>query len=360
MGLTNKGVPALGLALLLTTLAGCASSGAPTGDPTPAPTSGDDHCTTTLAGDKVVLTVSTLIEGFAPLVIAMQSGAFEEAGLDVSVEKISAADSLAQIGQGRLDGQLTSYSVGNMNAVASGVDMLWVAPFYELPSADSGQPLPGYWARTDLVGTGAKPDLAGLEGQTIASPTGGTGAGGMVLDKALESEGLSIDDVAFTTASGGDALIALENGAVGGAWLSAPFNQTAASNPDLRLAATYATGINGSGIIIGPSLIERPEVLVKLLQVLAETNEKYLQGDYHDNAEAVAYLAKGLEQSEESIKAGVPFIFDPTLDMTDAATYVDDLQEFMRRTGGLDYAENLAPDKLIAAEFAAKAASCLG
>lgn len=357
-------LPAVALAALLVGAAGCASDPAPApSQPETAPTdpgsSADGICEQVFDGDKVVLTVSNVIEGFAPLLIAMESGAFEEVGLDVTVEKISASDSLAQIAQGRLDGQLTSYSFGNLNAAASDVEMLWVVPFYEIPANAEGA-LPGYWARTEIVGDGAQPDLAALRGQTIMSPTGGSGAGGMVLNDALNTVDMTIDDITFATGSGGDALIAVENGAVAGAWLSAPFTQTAAENPDLRLAATYEPGLNGSGIIVGPSLLDRPDVLTKLLQVLAETNEEYLQGNYYDNAVTMEYLSAALDQPEELIRGGVPFVFDPTLSMDGAAGYVEALQEFGRTYGGLDYAENLPADRLVATEFAARAASCLG
>jgi ABC-type nitrate/sulfonate/bicarbonate transport system substrate-binding protein len=357
----NTRVPVLGASVLaLALLTGCASG--PT-SPKPEPTETDAtsaSCNVPLKNERVSLTVSTLIEGFAPIVMAMQSGAFEAAGIDFTLEKISASDSLPQIAQGRLDGQLTSYSVGNMNAVANGIEMKWVAPFYELPPTSVTEELPGYWASTKFAGTGAKPDLTSLKGQTVASPTGGSGAGGWLLAKALEKQGLKFSDVKFTTAAGADALIALENGAVAAAWLSAPHNQKAHKNPNLRLAATYEPGLNGSGIIVGPSLLDRPEVLTKLLQVLSEMNEKYLQGDYHQNAEVVAMLAKGLDQDPAIIKAGLPLIFDQTLDMADAAAYVEGLQKFARANGGgLDYDKDLSADKLVAPEFAAAAATCL-
>lgn len=42
------------------------------------------------------------------------------------------------------------------------------------------------------------------------------------------------------------------------------------------------------------------------------------------------------------------------------ADHVEELQNFMRDQGGLDYEENLDPALLVATEYAAQAASCLG
>ncbi|MBV0896148.1 ABC transporter substrate-binding protein [Microbacterium sp. NC79] len=364
MRVKPRGLAVLGLFALVATAAACSGPATPapetekpaaSGAPSEAPA---DACATPANGEEIVLTVSNPIEGFAPLIIAMESGAFEEAGLNVTVEKISAADSLAQIGQGRFDGQLTSYGAGNFNVVASGIEMKWIAPFYELP-LDTDKPLPGYWANTKYVGTADDADLTGLEGQTIGSPTGGTGAGGLVLAQALEDDGLTLDAITFTTISGADALVALENDAVAGTWLSAPFTETAAKNPNLRLAATYQPGLNGSGIIVGSKLLDRPDVLVKFLQVLAETNEAYLQGDYHKNADTLEYLATGLDQEADTIANGVPLIFDATLDMSDAVAYLENLQNFLRSQGALDYAENVPASELMSTEFAEQAASCL-
>lgn len=364
MTIRKKGLYTVGASMLaVALLSGCANGS--TDEPAPpAPSetgaAPDNACTAVLNNEKVTLTVSTPIEGFAPLLIAMESGAFEAAGIDFSLERISAADSLAQIGQGRLDGQLTSYSFGNINAVAADVDMKWVAPFYELPPTSVTTELPGYWAHVDYVGTGPEPDLTGLEGQIVSSPTGGSGAGGWLLDKALEKQGLGVEDITFATASGVDALIGLENQAVAGAWVSAPHHMTAAANPDLRLAATYEPGLNGSGIIVGPSLLERPVVLTKMLQVIAEMNAQYLQGDYHQNDEVVGWLSNALGQEAQSIKDGLVLIFDQTLDMTDAGDYVQGLQDFGRATDSLTFAENIATDRLVDGSYATAAAACLG
>lgn len=360
MRFRSTAIPAAGVGLMALLLAGCTSTASTGGDSTaPAAAPGAATCDATFDGEKVVFTVSNVIEGFAPLLVAMESGAFEEVGLDVTIEKIPAADSLAAIAQGRYDGQLTSYSAGNLNAGAEGLEMMWVAPFYELP-VDETDVLPGYWADVRYVGTGPKPDLSGLEGQLISSPTAGSGAGGLLLQDAFAEFDMTVADITFTTASGVDSLIGLENGAVAAAWLSSPFDQEAAQNPNLRLAATYPAGLNGSGLIVGPSMLDRPEVLTKVLQVMAEVADEYLQGDYYDNDETVGYLAAALGVERDLIGKGEPLIFDSTLDMTDSGAYVASLQTFMRGQGSLTYADDLPAEALVDAQYAKVAAGCLG
>ena len=318
-----------------------------------------DFCAAPLNDEPVSISFSGPIEGFAPLLLAVESGAFEAAGIDLSLERVPAADSLAQMGQGRLDGQWSSYSASHMNAVGAGIEMIWVAPSYEMPSMTVTQQMPGFWANVKYVGTGPEPDLSGLVGQTVGTPTRGTAVDGWVLAQALEAQGLSYGDVAYAQMSGADSLAALENDAVAAAWLSGPLDQQAYDNPNLRLIATYNTGLNGSGLIVGPSFLEKPEVLTKFLQVIAETSAKYLQGDYHNDDEVVDMLSNAIGQEPTMIKASVPLIFDATLDLSNGAAYINGLQEFTRTNVGLDYADNLSASSFFDASFARDAASCL-
>lgn len=311
-------------------------------------------CRTLPETEDVVLSVSRPILAFSPVLLAMQNGAFEEANLNVTVEPLSAAEALAPLSQGRIDASLTSYGAGYFNAVDSGIDLRWVMPGYSA-NPDSFE---GYWARTEVVGTGDEPDLSALEGATVGSPTAGTGAGGLVMAKALEPEGLSLADVTFTQLSGTDALLALENGAVQATWLSDPVWTQALDNPDLRFVTSYAPGINGSGLVVGPGLLDRPEVLETFLRVVSQTIEEDLGPDFLEDPEVVAHLAVALDTTPEQLAEALPLDFDADLSLDGGAEFLDELQALMQEQDVLEYDALIPGVELIDESFAQAAVAC--
>lgn len=304
--------------------------------------------------EDVVISISRPILAFAPVLLAMQNGAFEDAGLNVTIEPLAAAEALAPLSQGRIDASLTSYSAGYFNAADSGIDLRWVMPGYDA-NADSQE---GYWVRTDVVGDAEEMDIAALAGETVGSPTAGTGAGGLVLAQKLEPAGLGLSDITLTQLAGTDALVGLENGAVAATWLSDPIWVEAQANPDLRYLGGYGPGINGSGLVAGPRFIERPDVLVAFLRVVSETSAAYLQEGFLENDEVVAHLATALDTTPEALQAGLPLGFDPTLNMDGAVEFLDELQALMQEQGVLEYDELIPGADLIDDSFAVTAASC--
>ncbi|MGV9862310.1 ABC transporter substrate-binding protein, partial [Rhodococcus koreensis] len=210
---------------------------------------------------EIVISAGSKLGVFSSVLLAESTGAFDKAGLDVTLETIPSVEAIPLVAQGKLDAQMTSYSAAHFNAVDSGVDMQWMMPFDTQQEYEPGTVLPGYWAHVDYVGTGPEPDLSGLAGQTVGSPTAGTGIGGLILGKTLDSAGLGIEDVTLKQLSGSDALVALENKAVAAAWISSPLDVEAAKNHNLRPIASYAPGVTGSALIAGPKFLDRPEVM---------------------------------------------------------------------------------------------------
>lgn len=305
--------------------------------------------------EDVTLGLSRNILAFAPVFLAIENGNFEAANLNVTIEPLNSSEALAPIGQGRIDGSLTSYSVGHFNAYDSGVELQWVMPGY-YSNEDSKE---GYWVRVEDAGTEDAPDIEALRGATFGSPTGGTGAGGLILAKALEPAGMSLGDIELTQLSGTDVLVALENGAISGGWLSDPIWQQAEDNPDLRFFATYPPGVNGSGLVAGPRLLERPQVLVNFLKVVGETIDQGLTGpDHLLDEQTAAYLADAFDSTPEEIMAALPLGYDATNSLDGGAEYLDTLQGLMMDQGFLEYDTPIAGEDLIDASFGEIAAAC--
>jgi ABC-type nitrate/sulfonate/bicarbonate transport system substrate-binding protein len=336
-------------AALVVVSAAAACAGSSAGDTSEADAkSAADICPTSETDGEVTIGMGSPLPVFAPMLIANEIGAFEDAGLDVKIEPIPSTDSLPLIAQGKLDGQLTSYTSANFNVVASGVNIKYIAPLDNQKELPPDAAVPGFWARKDVVGEADDLDLTKLKGGTVVGPTGTRGASALILQNALEPFGMTLKDVETgEVMQAADGMAALESGAVDLAWLSAPTEVEAAKNPDLVPVAGYAPGVTGTVLLAGPSLEERPEVAVRMMQVLSDVTEEYLVGDYRDNAETVSLLAKAEGVDESVIKAGEPLTFDPTYSMDGVDAYLENLQEFLMTQGDLEYKEALPLDEVV-------------
>lgn len=341
------------LSLLAAGVSACGETSSSGGD-----AAGADACPTAETTGDITLTVSSNLVVFAPVLLAIQDGAFKKAGLNVTVQRLSAAESVPLVAQGKADAQVTSYSSAQFNAVSGGVDVKWILPLDTQPQARADAVLPGFWAREDVVGTGPEPDFAKLRGQTIGSQTSGTGISGKILSDALAKGGLGLPDVKITRLVGADALAALKNKAVAATWIASPGEIEASKTAGLRRIATYPPGVTGTSIIAGPKLLDRPAIAVKFAQVISETVKKYLVGDYRKQPESVAQLTKALEVDASVIQQTEPLVFDPDLSMAGTDKFLDDLQAFFLKENALDYKEALPASRLIDTSVADSARTC--
>lgn len=319
----------------------------------------DDICPTSDTAGTIKIGMSSPLAVFAPLLLGIETGAFEDAGIDVQVEPIPSAESLPLVARGELDAQMTSLSSSHFNTLADGVDVKWILPMDDQQELPPGTAVPGYWSRKDVVGSATDPDLSALKGATVSTPTGGTGVSGLILDNALAEAGLDIQDVDLSSPLvGPDALNALSNGATDAAWISAPLEVEAAKNPDLVPIAGYAPGVTGTSIMAGRGLLDRPELAVRFAQVLSEVTEEHLQGDYREDDETVALLAAAEEVDEQVIRDSALLVFDPTFSMDGTEGFAEELQAFAMGRGELEYDEPLDVAGLMDTRISEALASC--
>lgn len=352
-----RSVTAAALLVLSGALTAC---GSPQGGDSGADNkSGSAICPTADTKGTIKIGMSSPLAVFAPLLLGIETGAFDKAGIDVEISKIPSAESLPLVARGKLDAQMTSLSTAHFNTLKDGVDVRWILPMDKQQEIPPGTPVPGYWSRKDVVGSATSPDLTKLKGADISTPTGGSGVSGLILDNALSKVGLGIKDVKLSPPLvGPDALNGLANGAVKAAWISAPLEVEAAKNPDLVPIAGYEPGVTGTAIMAGRTLLDRPEVAVKFTQVLSSVTAKYLDGDYRKNPETVNLLAAAEEVDKSTIEKSALLAFDPAFPMEGTEKFADDLQAFALKRGELEYDEPLPSADLIDTRFSEAAASC--
>lgn len=346
-------------AALAALLTATACGGPPAAGGGGAQATGADICPTADTTGAVTIAMGQNLAVFAPMVLANATNAFADAGLDVSIEVVPTADARPLLAQGRLDAQMTSFTAANFNLADGGVEVKFVAPMDTQVESPPGTPVPGFWARRDVVGEAGALDLTKIRDGLVVGPTGTTGISAMILQGALEPFGMNLADVRTgETMTGPDGLVALSTGAVQLAWLTAPLEVEAAKNPDLVPVAGYPAGVTGTTLVAGPSLLDRPQVMVKVLQVLSDVTEEYLAGDYRQNPETVRLLAEAGRVDPSVITSATPLTFDPTFSMEGVAPFLTELETFLRERGELEYDEPVDQAKVLDTRFVEALATC--
>jgi len=319
------------------------------------PTAGDGPCST--LAEPVTLTVSNNTVGtvFAPFYVALHTGAFEAAGLDVRVENTSSSDAVPLLGRGTLDivaGQITA---GMLNAIGSGFENRWVAPGFQ----QNPQSLAGLWVRNDWLGERSVEDfdIAELEGETIASPTGLGGATSFAIGRLLLDVGLTLNDVEFVRLDGNEVGIALENGQIDIGYISDP-QWTEFVDSDVVTHLLSPDNGASTGYVFGPSMKGKRDAGVAFLRVLQDTIEHFGmdETDWLDDPDTSAVVAEALDLPPEVLDAGVEPVFDPSLQLD--PQLASDIQTIFMASELLDFDEPLPIEAVIDQGYASDASAC--
>jgi NitT/TauT family transport system substrate-binding protein len=193
----------------------------------------------------------------AALFIAQDRGYFKEQGLTLNVTRVqSAADVVAPLGAGQLDVGGGAISAGLFNAIARGVDLKIVAD----KGQHSGSPINGFTSAVVLVVPAGDADkyrtLADLKGKTVALASVGSG-NEIMLDRGLQSVGLSENDISVKQLAFPDMLAALSTHGVDAAVEIEPFVAQGQAKgilvPWLKSEDLYA-GQEGGVLIYGSNM----------------------------------------------------------------------------------------------------------
>jgi ABC-type nitrate/sulfonate/bicarbonate transport system substrate-binding protein len=226
-----------------------ATSQPPTAAPTAAPAANGQ-----LTEIRIGITGNT---ADAPLFIAQDRGYFKEQGLKLAYTRVqSANDVVAPLGAGQLEVGGGAISAGLFNAIARGIDVRIVAD----KGQHSGSPVNGFTSAVVLTIPKQDADvyktLADVKGKTISLASTGSG-NEIMLDRGLQSVGLTNKDVNLKTLSFADGLAALSTHSVDLAIEIEPFvTQGVAKGilvPWLKSEELYA-GQQGGVLVFGPSV----------------------------------------------------------------------------------------------------------
>jgi ABC-type nitrate/sulfonate/bicarbonate transport system substrate-binding protein len=193
----------------------------------------------------------------APLFIAQDRGYFKEQGLKLAYTRVqSANDVVAPLGAGQLEVGGGAISAGLFNAIARGIDVRIVAD----KGQHSGSPVNGFTSAVVLTVPKQDADvyktLADVKGKTVSLASTGSG-NEIMLDRGLQSVGLSNKDVNIKTLSFADGLAALSTHSVDLAVEIEPFVAQGVAKgilvPWLKSEELYA-GQQGGVLVFGPGI----------------------------------------------------------------------------------------------------------
>lgn len=291
---------------------------------------------------SVTMVAGAKVEALVVPYLADHLGEFERENLDVTFQILPPADAAVLLATNRADMMIGGLGAGELNAIASGVDMRWIANAHQ----QSPESQEGLWLRDEYFTADGKPDPAAIKGMKVAlSASSAASTASVPTARWLESIGLSLADVSLVNLPATEILIALESGAIGAGYLVAPFWKTASSGDFAQLVTPLPPFAASGYLLAGEHLGEDRAVAEAIVRAMSRTIEACLQGDYHADPAVVAALAEVLGQPVDVLVSTPSLVFDPQLGFD--TSQLGDLQSVWLAADVLDYDEPLADDELV-------------
>jgi len=266
---------------------------------------GGDDDSESASGDSSTISLAfSTWNGYAGLVIGVESGIFEEEGLDVSYDVIEdPVQRFNAFKAGEFDAVATTPDTFSRNW-ARAIETVQVLPVDRSLGGD------GIVAGTDVT------DVAGLEGETVAVSQGSTSQ--WFLGYVLEDNGLSLDDVEQANLTAADAGAAFAAGRVPVAVTWEPWLTRAEKNPDghVLVSTEDYPDIITDGVAFSPDYVEEnPETVQKFVDAYG----KVMDMVESDPDKAFGYASDYLGQSVADIKATLKTV--PLLTLEEGAEF---------------------------------------
>ena len=265
---------------------------------------GDDDSESASGDSNTISLAFSTWNGYAGLVIGVESGIFEEEGLDVSYDVIEdPVQRFNAFKAGEFDAVATTPDTFSRNW-ARAIETVQVLPVDRSLGGD------GIVAGTDVT------DVAGLEGETVAVSQGSTSQ--WFLGYVLEDNGLSLDDVEQANLTAADAGAAFAAGRVPVAVTWEPWLTRAEKNPDghVLVSTEDYPDIITDGVAFSPDYVEEnPETVQKFVDAYG----KVMDMVESDPDKAFGYASDYLGQSVADIKATLKTV--PLLTLEEGAEF---------------------------------------
>jgi NitT/TauT family transport system substrate-binding protein len=294
---------------------------------------------------------------FAPIYVAAERGYFAEEGIDAQFTRVKSGTAcMAFLAEGKVSVGAIAVVASAWNAFHKGMDIRIVASAGLKQEKDDPTMLV---VRKDLWDSGQVKGAGDLKGLRVAMAGGPGGGGEYLVSKALEQGGLTIRDVKMSKIGNPDMKAALQSKAIDAALTGSPYAY------DI-IKAEYAVPLSkdmtpGAMTVVfvysGQFIKERPEVAKKFMVALMK-GARALQGDKFLDPKNMAAYMKYQKASEESIRKGLPMLYDPNLEIKMQS--LDDIERTHMKNGRLTYSTPLEKSNVVDTTFQQYSVSVLG
>ena len=291
---------------------------------------------------------------FAPIYVAKELGFYAEEGLAVELESFAGGSDLVILtASGQLDAAFAGAGPPLFNGAAQGLPIKIIAPGHS-----EGDPV-----ATPLMISkkscedGTITSVADLKGKKVS--INARGSIEYLLNAALSTGGLTIDDIQLEILPFPDAVAALQSGAVDAALISEPLATKAEQDGiAIRLAPSYPVQDLQPTTIIGNQrwLAEHPEEAQAFVTGYMRASRLLAEGGLHDPViQAIIEQYTGVPAA--LVAASIHPVF--SADGQIAFEGLAQLQTFLRERGQLEYDTDLDPYSLADESFLVAAMSAI-
>ncbi len=290
--------------------------------------------------------------GYSPLYLGVEKGYFEEKGLKVELERFdSGSKMIAPLSAGQLDVGAGEPGTALFNSRHQGLDVMVVCGMSSQAPGYGGVPI---IVRKDLYDSGELDEIAELKGKKVALNIL-HGMGEYIVAKALEKEGLTIDDVGLVTIAFPDTPAALANGVVDASALPQLIAEKAIEDGiavELIRGDQIAGEIQSTVMYFGKRFLDptNREIAIRFLEVWLK-GMRELYDEEWSNPENLAIISKYTNMPPETIKNSAPkqSYYNPNCDYNSES--LENIQNYYISRGYTEYTEALPLSEIVDDSF---------
>jgi NitT/TauT family transport system substrate-binding protein len=270
-------------------------------------------------------------EANSPLLLANHLGEFAEENLDVELIVLPPSDALLAFISGQVDMYAAGFNGAIFNAISGGAkDLKWIASVSTAPPT-SGM---GFWARNDVLGPDGKLDPCAVEGKTVSlgGATGYGGSGSWSMADFIAKCDLDLKDFNLSLLTGGDLVVAIEQGSVDMGFLADPWWVPLDESGAAQLAIPAYPDPLG-GYLVNGIEEDDPAVVKAFLRTMLRMIRDHLQGDYKKDPAVAEAIALELDMPVETLTRTPSAVWDEG--MTISTRPIDEMQAIWASVGGI-------------------------
>ncbi|WP_176387250.1 ABC transporter substrate-binding protein [Leucobacter sp. 7(1)] len=333
-----------GLALIAgaALLTGCATGAAPEG-------SGD-----VADAPKITFLYSPYAD-YAPFFLAEEKGYFEDAGVDVELisKSGSSGETYQQVSTGSITAGGATWGAGLFNATEAGASLSVIASVSRIPE-EGKNPAPLMASEQSGI-----TDAKDLKGKKIGIPGDG-GFGIYSVNLALESVGLSLDDVELVNLTPGDIPPALANGSIDASWTIEPISSAITDKKigHELLDVSYQAGVELGALAFNTEYVEKyPEAVTAFTAAYLRAVQELEAGGWNHPA-SQEIIAEYTELPVETLASIGLTVQDPegAIDWSD----VERQEQFFRDRDTLEFEGKSSIKDIFRADILADAVAQAG